>query len=265
MTHLYASDEANGESTPTQLARLEQALSVIQVGLPATAPQPEFLSAGASAALLGGEFQKIGALAAASNYEPCFASVSRSTALCPVSIRHSNRTSGQPASFPTPSRISAPSLRGRPASPVCAASLPARKSATTGPSSPPSRCAWRCSPWVTPTASTAASATASACWFAASARPLVGRISMDQAVLDVTEIPDVAPGDEVVILGDAGEARPSRLTTTQTPPEPFPGRSSRESPRASPAWPSGSEPTPTSPRCAPSEKVVKPPICGKSV
>ena len=31
--------------------------------------------------------------------------------------------------------------------------------------------------------------------------PLVGRVSMDQAVLDVTEIPDVQLGDEVVILG----------------------------------------------------------------
>ncbi|HLY42358.1 MAG TPA: alanine racemase [Terracidiphilus sp.] len=31
--------------------------------------------------------------------------------------------------------------------------------------------------------------------------PLVGRISMDHAVLDVTEIPAVATGDEVVILG----------------------------------------------------------------
>jgi alanine racemase len=34
--------------------------------------------------------------------------------------------------------------------------------------------------------------------------PLVGRISMDQAILDVTEIPGVAPGDEVVILGSQG-------------------------------------------------------------
>jgi alanine racemase len=31
--------------------------------------------------------------------------------------------------------------------------------------------------------------------------PLVGRISMDQSVLDVTEIPGVEAGDEVVILG----------------------------------------------------------------
>lgn len=35
--------------------------------------------------------------------------------------------------------------------------------------------------------------------------PLVGRISMDQAVLDVTEIDGVKTGDEVVILGSQGE------------------------------------------------------------
>ena len=35
--------------------------------------------------------------------------------------------------------------------------------------------------------------------------PLAGRISMDQAVLDVTEIDGVQPGDEVVILGTQGE------------------------------------------------------------
>ena len=34
--------------------------------------------------------------------------------------------------------------------------------------------------------------------------PVVGRISMDQSVIDVTDIPDVAGGDEVVILGRQG-------------------------------------------------------------
>jgi alanine racemase len=34
--------------------------------------------------------------------------------------------------------------------------------------------------------------------------PLVGRVSMDQAVIDVTEIPGVEAGDEVVILGTQG-------------------------------------------------------------
>lgn len=37
--------------------------------------------------------------------------------------------------------------------------------------------------------------------------PLVGRISMDQAVLDVTEIPGVMPGEEVVLIGSQGDAR----------------------------------------------------------
>ena len=35
--------------------------------------------------------------------------------------------------------------------------------------------------------------------------PLVGRISMDQAVIDVTDIPGVAAGDEVVIIGRQDE------------------------------------------------------------
>jgi len=35
--------------------------------------------------------------------------------------------------------------------------------------------------------------------------PIVGRVSMDQAVIDVTEIADAAPGDEVVLIGQQGE------------------------------------------------------------
>jgi alanine racemase len=35
--------------------------------------------------------------------------------------------------------------------------------------------------------------------------PIVGRISMDQTVVDVTEIPGVVPGDAVVLLGRQGE------------------------------------------------------------
>jgi alanine racemase len=34
--------------------------------------------------------------------------------------------------------------------------------------------------------------------------PMVGRVSMDQSVLDVTDIPEVDAGDEVVILGAQG-------------------------------------------------------------
>jgi alanine racemase len=35
--------------------------------------------------------------------------------------------------------------------------------------------------------------------------PVVGRISMDQCVIDVTDIPDVAAGDEVALLGRQGD------------------------------------------------------------
>jgi alanine racemase len=35
-----------------------------------------------------------------------------------------------------------------------------------------------------------------------SAAPIVGRVSMDLAVVDITHIPNAAPGDEVVILGE---------------------------------------------------------------
>ena len=42
--------------------------------------------------------------------------------------------------------------------------------------------------------------------------PLVGRVSMDQSVLDVTEIPGVDAGDEVVILGAQGESGNETIT-----------------------------------------------------
>ncbi len=37
--------------------------------------------------------------------------------------------------------------------------------------------------------------------------PLVGRVCMDQAMLDVTHIPGVRQGDEVVLIGAQGEER----------------------------------------------------------
>jgi alanine racemase len=35
--------------------------------------------------------------------------------------------------------------------------------------------------------------------------PIAGRVSMDQTMVDVTEIPEVAIGDEVVLLGSQGK------------------------------------------------------------
>jgi len=46
--------------------------------------------------------------------------------------------------------------------------------------------------------------------------PLVGRISMDQAVLDVTDIAGVVTGDEVVIVGTQGDASISAFDHAET-------------------------------------------------
>ncbi len=37
--------------------------------------------------------------------------------------------------------------------------------------------------------------------------PIAGRVSMDQTILDVTDLPDVEMGDEVVLIGEQGEER----------------------------------------------------------
>ena len=63
MTHLYASDEACSEATHVQLGRLEEALATIESLLPAGTSRPEFLSVGASAALLGGNADALRGLA----------------------------------------------------------------------------------------------------------------------------------------------------------------------------------------------------------
>jgi len=35
--------------------------------------------------------------------------------------------------------------------------------------------------------------------------PVIGRVCMDQTLIDVTDIPDILPGDEVVLLGSQGD------------------------------------------------------------
>ncbi|HET7087180.1 MAG TPA: alanine racemase C-terminal domain-containing protein, partial [Anaerolineae bacterium] len=37
--------------------------------------------------------------------------------------------------------------------------------------------------------------------------PIVGRVCMDQTMIDVTHVPAVAQGDEVVLIGAQGEDR----------------------------------------------------------
>lgn len=199
MTHLYASDEAGGIKTEAQLERLSEAAGTVHAALPEDL-RPEWLSVGASAALLGEDAPKLTALAEraglklmlrlglalyglAPHFDPPFA------------------PAGEPASLRTAQRQLKPVMSWK-TRVVSVRHVPAGAEVGyngTFVATEPMRLALL------------------ACGYAdgldrklgnrfsllvrGEQAPLVGRISMDQAVLDVTEIPAVAPGDEVVILG----------------------------------------------------------------
>jgi alanine racemase len=203
MTHLYASDEANGATTPAQLERLEHALTVIQATLSAAVSRPEILSVGASAALLGGDSQAIGTLAnrfkmrhlfrlglalygIAPRFNPPFAPGKEPTILPPA------LENLRPV-LAWKTRVT--SLRNIPAGAEVGYN-------GTFVATEPMRLA------LLPLGYADGLDRRLGNRFSLLVRgqraPLVGRISMDQSVLDVTEIAGAAPGDEVVIIGSQG-------------------------------------------------------------
>ena len=198
-THLYASDETNGLATAGQLSRLDEALARICDA----AITPEWLSVGASAALLGNDAHPIVELAErwklklmlrpglalyglAPRFEPPFHSHQGPEALTAV------RDWLQPV-LAWKTRVV--SLREVPAGAeigyngTFVATEPMRLAliAAGYADGLDRRLSNRFSLLV-----------------GGQRAPLVGRISMDQSVLDVTDIPDVEPGDEVVIIGTQG-------------------------------------------------------------
>jgi alanine racemase len=202
-THLYASDESNGEATARQLISLEEALARIDAAEPRIASRPEWLSVGASAALLGNDAHAIVALAERSRlklmlrpglalygvvprYEPPFDETDQS------SILNAARMRLQPV-LAWKTRVV--SVRDVPAGAeigyngTFVATEPMRLAllAVGYADGLDRRLGNRFSLLVR-----------------GERAPIVGRISMDQSVLDVTEIPGVEPGDEVVILGSQG-------------------------------------------------------------
>ena len=205
MTHLYASDEATGLATAAQLKRLDRAITVIQNTLSPDSPQPEFLSVGASAALLGTDQAAITALAARFNLRPMFR---LGLVLYGVAPRFN-------PSFPPgeePSILNRaldnlqPVLTWKTRITSLRSVLPGTEVGYNGTfvATEPMRLA------LLPLGYADGLDRRLGNRFLlvrGQRAPLVGRISMDQAVLDVTEIPGVAPGDEVVILGSQnGEA-----------------------------------------------------------
>jgi len=199
MTHLYASDESNGLSTKSQMERLEDALNRV-----AEWCTPEWLSAGASAALLGYDARAIHALARKSRlklmlrpglalygvvprFEPPFDSAEEPPALA-AAHRHLRPVLAWKTRVVSLREVSPGTEIGYDGTFV--ATEPMRLALITAGYADglDRRLGNRFNLLVR-----------------GRRAPLVGRISMDQAVLDVTEIQGAEAGDEVVILGSQGE------------------------------------------------------------
>jgi alanine racemase len=198
MTHLFAADEADGRVTCKQLTRMDEALEKIE----AAGLYPEWLNVGNSAALLAGQAGEIAALGArhgmktllrpglalyglVPEYEPGFAPGE------PDLLREL-RLRLQPV-LQWKTRVT--SVRTVPAGAVVGYN-------GTFVATEPMRLALVAAGYADGLDRLLGNRFSLLVHGARA--PLVGRISMDQAVLDVTEIEGVAAGDEVVILGSQG-------------------------------------------------------------
>jgi len=200
MTHLFAADEADGAVTESQMARMDHALEHIG----AAGQLPDWLNVGNSAALLAGRAAAIGALAArhgmralirpglalyglAPEFDPPFAPKEE-----PASLAAARAALKPVLSWKT----AVAGVRTVPAGAVVGYN-------GTFVATEPMRLALIAAGYADGLDRRLGNR------FSLLVRgqkaPLVGRISMDQAVLDVTEIPGVKAGDEVVILGTQGE------------------------------------------------------------
>jgi alanine racemase len=195
MTHLFAADEADGAVTGDQLARLAQALGKIEdVGL-----YPDWLNVGNSAALLNGEARRIAELA---GHYGMRAMLRPGLALYGLVPRFD-----PPFAVEEPAGLTAARLRLEP--------VLSWKTEVVGVRSVPAGAVVGYNGTFVATEPMRLALVAAGYGDGLDRRlgnrfsllvrgeraPLVGRISMDQAVLDVTDIAGVEAGDEVVILG----------------------------------------------------------------
>lgn len=200
MTHLYASDETNGLSTAAQLERLSDALTQIVLH-----SAPEWLSVGASAALLGNDARAISELAqpfrmnlllrpglalygVVPRFEPPFGADAEPAALA-AARRHLRPVLAWKTRVVSLRDIPAGTEIGYNGTFVATEPMRLALIAVGYADGLDRRLGNRFSLLIK-----------------AKHAPLVGRVSMDQAVVDITEIPEAEIGDEVVILGSQGEA-----------------------------------------------------------
>ncbi len=202
MTHLFAADEADGQITQSQLALLDEAMSRISAaGLFA-----EWLNVGNSAALVTGQARPIADLAARHGMK---ALLRPGLALYGL-IPKFDPQFDPPFTPPEPSSLTAARAALQPvlawkASVTGVRSVPA--GATVGynatfVATEPMRLALVCAGYADGLDRSLGNRFS--LLIRGQRAPLVGRVSMDQSVLDVTEIPGAQAGDEVVILGAQG-------------------------------------------------------------
>jgi alanine racemase len=196
MTHLFAADEADGTATDGQFARLDEALDRIK----AAGLHPEWLNVGNSAALLAG---RTGAIVNMASRYGMKTLLRPGLALYGLAPRFE-------AEF-EPEAVTAARSRLQP--------VLSWKTAVVGVRTVPAGAVVGYNGTFVATEPMRLALVAAGYADGLDRRlgnkfnllvrgqraPLVGRVSMDQAVLDVTEIPGVEAGDEVVILGTQGE------------------------------------------------------------
>jgi alanine racemase len=198
MTHLFAADEADGQASREQLARLQQALGLVE----AAGLYPDWLNVGSSATLLGGMGDEIVALAA----------------------RHGMKTMLRPglALYGIIPRFEPPFEPNEPAVLVSARTqlqpvLTWKAAVMSVRTVPPGTVVGYNGTFVATEPMRLALVSVGyadgldrrlgnrfSMLVRGERAPVIGRISMDHSVLDVTEIPGVEIGDEVLILGTQG-------------------------------------------------------------
>jgi alanine racemase len=197
MTHLYSSDESNGVATHAQLERLQQALAhAEEAGL-----YPDWLNVGQSAALLSDANAEIVALAARHGMK---AMLRPGLALYGLAPRF-EPLEEQPAGVTAASAQLQPVLTWK-TRVITLRSIGAGDVVGyngTFVATEPMRIALLAVGYADGLFRNLGNR------FSLLVRgqraPIVGRISMNHTVIDVTEIPDVALGDEVAIIGSQGD------------------------------------------------------------
>lgn len=197
MTHLFAADEADGRVTAEQLARLDAILGrIAAAGLFA-----EWLNVGNSAALLAGQARTIADLAATHGMR---ALLRPGLALYGLAPQFDPDFEREPATLTSARAALQPVLSWK-AQVVGVRAVPAGTLVGyngTFVATEPMRLALIAAGYGD--GLTRALGNRFSLLVRGQRAPVVGRISMDQTVLDVTEIPGVQTGDEVVLLGTQG-------------------------------------------------------------